>query len=125
MRIVICGTRQCKDVCATVNAAWDASPWARVTSNPVSIIAGGGGDVDKEAEFFAARRLWEFTEVAAQWKDYGNAAGPIRNGRMVEMCDAVIAVWDSKSRGTLNMIMQSVDAGRPVFIYPINKRREA
>jgi hypothetical protein len=40
----------------------------------------------------------------ALWDKYGKAAGFIRNREMALYADALIAVWDNKSRGTRHMI---------------------
>lgn len=43
----------------------------------------------------------------ADWKRYGNSAGPRRNIEMAEYADALIAFWDGKSTGTKHMINES------------------
>jgi len=40
----------------------------------------------------------------ADWNRHGRAAGPIRNEKMAEVSDALIAFLDGKSRGTRSMI---------------------
>jgi len=49
-------------------------------------------------------------------KKYGNAAGPIRNKQMAEYADALVAVWDGKSRGTKNMIDTAISMGLDVKV---------
>ncbi len=43
--------------------------------------------------------------------------GPIRNYRMAEYADALIAIWDGQSRGTKNMIRTAERLGLRVFIH--------
>ena len=43
-------------------------------------------------------------EHPADWNQHGKAAGPRRNTRMVYQADAVVAFWDTKSPGTMNII---------------------
>jgi len=43
-------------------------------------------------------------EFPANWEKYGRAAGPIRNKEMAEYADALILIWDGKSKGSLNML---------------------
>lgn len=40
----------------------------------------------------------------AKWKEYGKAAGFVRNSEMADYSDMLIAFWDGKSKGTKNMI---------------------
>lgn len=40
----------------------------------------------------------------ADWKKYGNQAGPLRNIEMSKVADALIAFWDGSSPGTKHMI---------------------
>ncbi len=37
---------------------------------------------------------------AADWNKYGKKAGPVRNRKMADYAEALIAVWDGKSRET-------------------------
>lgn len=48
---------------------------------------------------------------------YGNAAGFIRNQAMADYADALIAVWDNRSKGTADMIRKAIGRGLPVFVY--------
>ena len=59
--------------------------------------------------------------IPADWKKHGRAAGPIRNQQMLDegKADVVVALWDGKSRGTLDMIQRATEAGVPVRILPV------
>ena len=59
---------------------------------------------DKLGEKYAAEKEFPLTKFPANWYRYGKAAGPKRNEYMANYADALIAFWDSKSRGTKNMI---------------------
>lgn len=77
-----------------------------------------GADVLAWAE---ARALgWIVEGYAADWLARGKAAGPIRNQRMLDegKPDLVLAFWDGKSTGTLDMIKRATQAGVPVRIVP-------
>jgi hypothetical protein len=43
----------------------------------------------------------------AKWDKYGKAAGPLRNREMAAYADALILVWDGKSRGSANMLAEA------------------
>ncbi|RXP52466.1 DUF2493 domain-containing protein [Lutibacter sp. HS1-25] len=55
-------------------------------------------------EKYAAEKGFQLTKFPADWKRYRKAAGPKRNQQMANYADALIAFWDGKSKGTLNMI---------------------
>jgi YspA, cpYpsA-related SLOG family len=59
---------------------------------------------DIVAEKWARSRNIPVKIFLAEWKKFGKAAGPIRNGGMAEYADALIAFWDGKSNGTGDMI---------------------
>ena len=40
----------------------------------------------------------------ANWEKYGKRAGFIRNEDIIKNCDAVIAFWDGKSKGTFHSL---------------------
>jgi len=67
-------------------------------------------------------RLWaEFMEIPvkpfpADWVQFGKSAGPRRNKQMAEYADALIAFWDTKSKGTHSMIMQATNRKLKVLI---------
>lgn len=48
---------------------------------------------------------------------YGKRAGHIRNRQMAECSEALIALWDGKSKGTQNMINVAGELNLRVFIY--------
>lgn len=50
-------------------------------------------------------------EFPAHWSKNGKAAGPMRNRKMAEYADALIAFWDGKSHGTKNMIKEAEKRG--------------
>lgn len=66
---------------------------------------------DKLGELYAEEKGYRVEEFPAHWSQFGNAAGPLRNKQMAEYADALIAFWDGKSRGTLNMIQVARAAG--------------
>lgn len=58
----------------------------------------------------------------ADWT-LGKGAGFFRNIEMAEKgADLCIAVWDGKSRGTLNMIQEATKVGIPVKIIPCQSK---
>lgn len=80
------------------------------------IVSGGSGVVDLEAISFARENSIPFRLFEADWDKYGRSAGPIRNKRMAEHADVLLAIWDGKSRGTRNMIAAAEDLKLAIFL---------
>lgn len=68
------------------------------------VVSGGAGGVDLMGERWAKAYGVPVVKFPADWNAHGKAAGPIRNKQMAEYAEALIAVWDGRSRGTKNMI---------------------
>lgn len=58
----------------------------------------------------------------ANWSKYGKAAGPMRNADMARNADALLLIWDGRSRGSANMAHEAEKRGLWVraVIYPAN-----
>lgn len=70
------------------------------------VVSGHSGNVDLAGEEWAANNNIPVTIFKANW-NLGRSAGPKRNRQMAAYADALYAVWDGKSRGTLNMIEEA------------------
>ena len=55
-------------------------------------------------------------EFPADWSK-GKPAGPFRNRQMAYYADALVAIWDGKSRGTRDMIRKAHERGLPYTVY--------
>jgi len=67
---------------------------------PAQIISGGAKGADTLAHRLAQEESLPITVIKPDWKQFGRAAGPIRNRAIVDAADMVIAFWDGQSRGT-------------------------
>ncbi len=113
MRVIIAGSRETSDALAEVAAAMvDAG----LALSATEILSGCSGNVDKAGEHWAEQRGVPVTPYQAHWKLHGKAAGPIRNEAMARNADALIAIWDGRSRGTGDMIAQAIRRGLPVWV---------
>lgn len=75
------------------------------------VVSGGQRGVDAMGEIWAESKNIPVHVEEADWILYGRAAGPIRNRKMAEYADALIAVWDGHSRGSLSMIQEATRTG--------------
>ena len=72
--------------------------------NLIIILSGKAKGADSLGEKLAREIGWKVLEYPADWDANGNSAGYIRNVEMAKNADALIALWDGKSRGTKHMI---------------------
>ncbi len=80
------------------------------------IVSGGARGIDKKAEEVSELLEIDFHCYRAKWKKYGKKAGIIRNEKLINHSDAVIAFWDGESKGTLNSIKYAQKNEMPILI---------
>ena len=115
MRVIIAGGREVTGAKADqmVRDAISLSGWSgKITE----IIHGAASGIDSAAGR-VCNGIWPVHAVVADWGTHGRAAGPIRNKKMAGMADALIAIWDGKSRGTKNMIETAASVGLDFYIH--------
>lgn len=110
MRVIVAGSRTITSY-ETVNAAIAESGFDIDT-----VISGTAQGVDQLGEGWAILNDAEFERYPANWNKYGKSAGYKRNEQMAAVADALIAVWDGKSRGTKHMIDIMNKLGKKVYV---------
>ena len=80
------------------------------------VVSGGAPGVDTLGEQYADEMNIPVHVYEADWDKHGRAAGPIRNRKMAENAEALIALWDGKSKGTKNMIETATKKGLMVYV---------
>jgi len=91
----------------------------KYNNNCDTIITGGANGADWYANLFAKELGLQTVVVEARWKEFGKAAGPMRNTQMLDLGpDKVVAFHSNiqNSKGTLNCIYQAKERGIPVEI---------
>jgi hypothetical protein len=85
------------------------------------VVSGGAKGVDEIGEWLATAFLGlpPATVFRADWYNYGKFAGIKRNREMAEYAQALVAVWDGKSPGTANMIMEATERGLKVYVHRV------
>ena len=112
MKIIVAGGRDFNNRIALNN----------VLSNIISpkedvIICGDARGADILGAEWAAQHQVPIQHHPAKWDEYGKSAGYIRNAEMAEEGDALIAFWDGKSKGTMNMIKAMKLHKKPYWVY--------
>lgn len=109
MRVAIVGSRYYPDLDAVMH-------YVHALPKDTELVTGGAGGVDREAEISAQEVGISYTIVWPEWDKLGKKAGPIRNTKIVEMVDKVVAFYDGKSRGTMDTINKARAAGKELVI---------
>ena len=110
MKTIIAGGRDITDYQLVLDAIKE-SQFAIST-----VVCGGAKGVDSLGERYATEMNLQLNMFIPDWDTHGRAAGPIRNRKMAENAEALIAVWDGKSRGTKNMIETARKLGLLVYV---------
>lgn len=115
MKVIVTGGREYRDgalVRRVLSSFHSGQPIAR-------LCEGGAGGADKHAKEWRDENGVpgkSYTVTPEEWRHYGKAAGPIRNGRMLreESPDVVIAF--PGGRGTADMVKQAKTVGVEVLV---------
>lgn len=117
MRVLVCGGRDFVDV----PKLWKFLDELDQQQEIVTVIDGESDDLtgpyvgaDYWGHQWALARGRATIRQLANWKQYGRAAGPIRNGMMLKQHKPDCVVATKGGRGTLNMIEQATEANIPV-----------
>lgn len=118
MRVIVAGSRGITDA-QKVALAIEESGF-----NPSAIISGTARGVDQLGEDWAAQHNIPVERFPADWKQYGRAAGHIRNEVMAQNAEALVALWDGVSKGTKNMIALAKKYKLKVYILMVEPEIE-
>lgn len=110
MKVIIAGSRNITD-CRLVSVAVRQAGFL-ITE----IISGGARGIDTFGEEYANEMSIPVKRFIPDWAKYGKSAGILRNVEMAEYAEALIAIWDRKSRGTKHMIETATKKGLKIFV---------
>ena len=100
MKIAVIGSRDFEDYALLESKL-------NTLENITSIISGGAKGADSLAEQYALQHSIDVVVIKPDWKRYNRGAGLVRNKEIVDMADLVVAFWNGKSKGTLDVIEYS------------------
>lgn len=114
MKVIIAGSRTITDGRKIFLAIKDSD------FTITEVVCGGARGVDELGKQWAIHNNIPVKIFPADWTTHGRAAGPIRNAVMAKYADALILVWDGKSRGSKNMKSQAKKNNLLIYeaIYP-------
>lgn len=114
MKLIIAGSRGITDY-AVVLKAMQLSGF-----RPSVIVSGAARGVDLLGERYAKEHdilIDRYPVTKNDWEILGKKAGYLRNKRMAESANALVAIWDGESKGTLHMINIMKAKNLPIFVY--------
>lgn len=113
MKTIIAGSREITQYGIVFQAAED---FYLAGHEITEVVSGGARGIDRLGERYAKEEKIPLKVFPADWNTHGKAAGHIRNLQMAQYADALIAIWDGKSRGTKNMIDNATNNGLIIFV---------
>ena len=81
----------------------------------MAVVSGGATGVDEMAEAWAKEMNLPMFVIKPDWKRWGKAAGPIRNSKIVELADTLVAFSTPNTTGTMDTLKKARKKGIPVF----------
>ena len=123
-RVIIAGTRDFSDY-QLLRDKCDAILSAKRQDSNIIIVSGTAKGADRLGERYAREQGYEIRQFPADWLNDEKKAGPIRNAKMADNADALIAFWDGQSRGTKNMIETAKRKGLVIRTIDTNRSRTA
>ena len=115
MKLIIAGSRSVTSY-STLTAAISLTPFPAFIS---AIVSGNARGVDLLGEQFACTHRLPVEIFPAQWDTLGMKAGFIRNAQMAAHADALLALWDGHSNGTLHMFKCMATLHKPRILLTV------
>ena len=112
MRVAVIGSRTADE--RTVTQIRDHLP-----PYTTMIISGGAKGVDQAAITVAKEQGIPFREILPDYAAYGKRAPLVRNNRIIDEADMVLAFWDGLSKGTQYVIAECLKKGKRVVYIPL------
>jgi len=115
--VLVCGSRYGDGTPDGRIVARGLREWIRLYGSIHHLVTGGRDpqSVDGLAHAFALSAGIMTTAVPALWGRYGDAAGPMRNRRMLELFDVAAVLAFPGGHGTADMIALAEAVGIPVW----------
>ena len=123
MRVIIAGSRTITDL-LELEKAITASGIFLDNGSITEVICGNAQGADEVGKLYAAFHNIPIKYFLPDWKAYGKAAGPIRNSQMAENADALILLWDGKSKGSQDMLNKANAKGLKVYVHLVPKEED-
>ena len=115
MKVIIAGSRELTSMALIEQAILDSG------FDVTEVVCGDARGVDSLGAAWAEAREIPVTYFPADWRSImKKASGFVRNGKMADYADALVAVWDGKSRGTQHMLAVAKLRNLKIFLYKVD-----
>lgn len=114
MKTIIAGSRGIKNYDDVLDGIYKAN-WVLE-----EVVSGTAKGVDSFGERYASYIGIPIKRFPANWEKHGKSAGYKRNVEMAKYADAVIVIWDGKSKGAKHMIDIALSHKLLTLVYIIN-----
>ena len=115
-KVIVAGSRNFKDY--SLLCKWLDFSFSNIT--PI-VVCGEARGADSLGRKYAEEHNYLIESYPADWTK-GKNAGYVRNEKMAEIADCLIAFWDGKSKGTEHMINTMKKLNKPVKVVKFNER---
>jgi hypothetical protein len=118
--VMICGTRYFKNADRTAKIMEKEFDQLFADGHYLKAIHGGAVGVDHWANYLLTKKGGVSIEIfKPEYAKFGAAAPHIRNRRMADKADLILAFWDGKSKGTASVIKYAESRNKKYKIIPI------
>jgi hypothetical protein len=113
MKTIIAGSR------GLTGAGLISSAVSQSGFDVTEVVSGTARGIDSSGEDWAWDCQLPVKRFPADWKTHGRSAGYKRNEQMAAYADALIAIWDGKSRGTQHMVDIARKEGLEISVFTV------
>lgn len=117
MRTIIAGSRNIH------NYQFVAGLLDNLDFNPSVVLSGTASGIDSIGAQWAKNNGIPVEEYPADWVNKGRSAGYLRNIEMALNAQALVAIWDGKSKGTEHMINIAQEKGLYIKVFQVGRVR--
>jgi len=103
-RIIVAGSRNIPTTSAYLDEYFNRLDLLTKSKDNIEVVSGTARGGDRVGEHWAYARDHKLVKFPADWEYHGLSAGYKRNEQMAAYSDALVAIWDYKSKGTKHMI---------------------
>ena len=90
----------------------------------ICVVCGEAKGADSLGRRYAKEHGYDIDSFPANWEKYGKQAGYIRNKKMADNANALVAFWNGKSKGTAHMIEAARKEGLEVRVVRYNSQKD-
>lgn len=94
--------------------------WTDKYGTPNKIISGGAEGADSLGAEYAQENEIELVIYFPDWKQYGKAAGPMRNTLIINDCTHILAFPSRNGKGTQDSLRKADKLGKNITIHYVD-----